>query len=1339
MITSKYADCNNGIAAFADLITKYGGSPTVHLIRYERELDIPFSFSYKGGLSAYLKNFEENFVKHTETENKLALLENRDTLARHDDHKRDKLYKNLYHEQSMRNTIRLARARQLSYQELLTYLHEEAILVDHYENAYARSKSTRKVNQTEVNLEEYHALMQRLSKELVLSSDLYRCIPEDARVEFNNKRKALQEQRNKSSTPGQSNPNQQSGQLPRQYSQRANVTDIENEQTTTVVDAGETFDEADDILVDTQSFINHLNTYNDEIADHVHERTCWNMVRTTTIRNNISLHMSESILLSDNGANASLISTSSFHIDHVVPGRQATIKGCKEDYVSKRHSIGTGRTIICFKIDNVNYEMGLRINEATIHDDKLSILSEVQALSHGIELNSFAQRFKHLLNMEDSQYMRIDNTRIPLDMNEGLMTFTIRRPTDHELDDKDFKWHDITSDEEWSPHDMKDNDDVTSFDPTIATTEVDIHEEFFECEPIDDDSSPSLDSGGVQTSTDLSEFLDPYNDIQETEQDKAVVVLELYRDLLGSEDDVDVFLNYLDQDTLFGLKYQLSPVEYAIHCIKKRNGLLNEDDVSTTTVATDNTTTEKTKSLESDGEVQPSKKTPHKDEQIDSPDDEFDETGEQMAPNVIVGKHSSDDPEKIRPYLGYQPIQVVRETLKRTTRAAKAIIRLPFIRHIAARFAWMNRHKLREKVATDVLFAHVKAIGGYDCAQVFYGMTSRCINVYGMKSKSEFPKVYQDFLRNEGIPTVLRRDGAKEEDSIEVTKLQRKYLIKDEYSEPYNQQQNPVELNAVKWLKHNTERLLDRTGAPGYLWLYAMKYNAGIHNTTAKESMRWDIPLRARYGETPDISKYLAFKFYERVYHSEKQGFGEINEQMGYWLGPSENVGDVLCHTILTDKGSIIHRSVVRSAEDKSLLNKRLNIPDEPEPQKYTPIFEEPASKGFGDDDFPGTPEPDDRRTPVNDRRPKISRAPSSDPPRRSTRNKSTTKNLVIDAFDNAKSYYSARMNGHLDPQYHVPILIDNYEYMNIGDDTSSGEASNDDISLHDESIPDHMSAFNDSQLNNFRYYHLCDAWMDDKDNNWTPISVQKHFNNRNNPEDVHTVVKVIWLNGEQTIERLDEFSRDHPNMIVTYAHDHNLQNKGEFSWTSRYKKLDKTDTLFSFFHMSLEQKAVMASRFHGQSKFQFGVEVPRHVAHALYLDKMNGNSLWADAISKELGEINAFKTFRLAIESDNLDEYQRIPYHIVFAVKFDGRRKARLVMGGNVTDTPKEEVYSGVVNISSVRLAYLVSVMNNLKICAADVGNAFLNGINKEPVYIVAGQEFGELKGKNLIVYKSC
>jgi len=41
---------------------------------------------------------------------------------------------------------------------------------------------------------------------------------------------------------------------------------------------------------------------------------------------------------------------------------------------------------------------------------------------------------------------------------------------------------------------------------------------------------------------------------------------------------------------------------------------------------------------------------------------------------------------------------------------------------------------------------------------------------------------------------------------------------------------------------------------------------------------------------------------------------------------------------------------------------------------------------------------------------------------------------------------------------------------------------------------------------------------------------------------------------------------------------------------------------------------------------------------------------------------------------------HQKIPCHIIFDVKFDGRRKARLVAGGHRTVDPGEDAYSGVV-----------------------------------------------------------
>ena len=113
------------------------------------------------------------------------------------------------------------------------------------------------------------------------------------------------------------------------------------------------------------------------------------------------------------------------------------------------------------------------------------------------------------------------------------------------------------------------------------------------------------------------------------------------------------------------------------------------------------------------------------------------------------------------------------------------------------------------------------------------------------------------------------------------------------------------------------------------------------------------------------------------------------------------------------------------------------------------------------------------------------------------------------------------------------------------------------------------------------------------------------------------------------------------------------------------------------------------------------------------------------------------FKTFRALAEGEVLPEgYIKIPYHIVYDVKFDGRHKARLVMGGHRTpDVPDSEVYSGVVSMDTIRTAFVIAATNNLQVCAADVSTAFLHGKTREKVDFIAGAEFGEDAGKVMIV----
>ena len=99
---------------------------------------------------------------------------------------------------------------------------------------------------------------------------------------------------------------------------------------------------------------------------------------------------------------------------------------------------------------------------------------------------------------------------------------------------------------------------------------------------------------------------------------------------------------------------------------------------------------------------------------------------------------------------------------------------------------------------------------------------------------------------------------------------------------------------------------------------------------------------------------------------------------------------------------------------------------------------------------------------------------------------------------------------------------------------------------------------------------------------------------------------------------------------------------------------------------------------------------------------------------------------------------YQKIKVHLVFACKHDGHHKARLVGAGHLTPDPIDSIYSGVVSTRSLRLSIFLAKLNNMKVWAADIGNAYLEATTREKLYIVAGPEFEELQGHILVIHKT-
>jgi hypothetical protein len=65
---------------------------------------------------------------------------------------------------------------------------------------------------------------------------------------------------------------------------------------------------------------------------------------------------------------------------------------------------------------------------------------------------------------------------------------------------------------------------------------------------------------------------------------------------------------------------------------------------------------------------------------------------------------------------------------------------------------------------------------------------------------------------------------------------------------------------------------------------------------------------------------------------------------------------------------------------------------------------------------------------------------------------------------------------------------------------------------------------------------------------------------------------------------------------------------------------------------------------------------------------------------------------------------YTKIACHMIFDVKQDLSRKARLVAEGHQTELPKESVYSSVVMRDFLRIAFTMSAVNFLHVLSGDV-----------------------------------
>ena len=255
----------------------------------------------------------------------------------------------------------------------------------------------------------------------------------------------------------------------------------------------------------------------------------------------------------------------------------------------------------------------------------------------------------------------------------------------------------------------------------------------------------------------------------------------------------------------------------------------------------------------------------------------------------------------------------------------------------------------------------------------------------------------------------------------------------------------------------------------------------------------------------------------------------------------------------------------------------------------------------------------------------------------------------------------------------------------------------------------------NDEYEDIVAYNDICDYI--EEDHTWDGVYNFREILDHEGPLNAHDKkykgskwnLLILWDTGEQTWEPLwtvdkKGIAQTDPVTVAIYAKENDLLDTPGWKIPGLRRIAKSQKKLLRMF------KAARLQSFRLRPVYQYGVQVPRNYDQAMEFDERNGNTRWKDATDIELNQIDEYETFEDK-GSDWTPEqgYKKIRVHLVYAVKHDGRHKARLVADGHLTDTPIDSVYASVVTLRGVRITTFLAKKDGMDLWVTDIGNAYL------------------------------
>ena len=205
----------------------------------------------------------------------------------------------------------------------------------------------------------------------------------------------------------------------------------------------------------------------------------------------------------------------------------------------------------------------------------------------------------------------------------------------------------------------------------------------------------------------------------------------------------------------------------------------------------------------------------------------------------------------------------------------------------------------------------------------------------------------------------------------------------------------------------------------------------------------------------------------------------------------------------------------------------------------------------------------------------------------------------------------------------------------------------------------------------------------------------------------------IKWKDKSKAWIDLADMKEAHLVETAEYARTRGISDEPAFAWWVPYT-LRKHEVIL----------AAVKNRIRKMTH-KYGIEIPRDMEHAHEIDSRNGNTMWRDALRKEMYNVGV--AFEILDEGTHVPHgWKRVTGHLIWEVKMDFTRKARWVLDGHKTLDPIGSTYAGVVSRESVRIALTYAALNDLDVFAANIQNAYLQAPSSQKHYIICGPEFG-------------